>query len=108
MEYFPTRHVVGAMAERNITWAEVLWVLEEPAISYASTTGAHAGKNTCIKQRGSLYVVVANSPTFSHHDTEKAHPMYAVITTGLRRTLVWNNTEAANRIKDNLNTEATT
>jgi hypothetical protein len=108
MEYYPTRHAVEAMTSRSITWAEVLWVLQQPEVTYRSDTGKHAGKDTSIKQRGSLYVVVANQPDFSQEDSSKQFPLHAVITIGLRSTLVWNNTDAIARNRCTTVTEATT
>lgn len=96
-DYFPTRHAAKAMAERSITWAEILEIIEKPEVTYESNTGKNAGKDSTIHQRGSLYVVVANSPTFSFHDSAKQYPLYAVITCGLRTTLVWNNEDARQR-----------
>ena len=97
-DYFPTKHAVTSMAARDIPWAEVLWVLEQPEVTYSNTSkGPHAGKHTQIHQRGRLYVVVSLIPEYSRHDAAKEHPLYTVVTTGLRTQRQWTNEDARAR-----------
>lgn len=98
--FFPTRHAAAKMAARDISWAEVLWVLAAPEVTYAATTGPHAGKKSEINQRGNLYVVISTEPRFDYYDRERAHPMIAVITVGYRNTNTWTDADVRNRHKD--------
>lgn len=100
--YYPTKHAVKSMSDRDIGWAEVLWVLAAPEVTYSGAVGKHAGKHTEIHQRGRLYVVVAQHPTFEHFDTSHETPLFAVITVGLRRTQVWTNQDAIERNRDEM------
>ena len=104
--FFPTRHAAAKMAARDITWTEVLWVLEAPEVTYAATTGPHAGKKSEINQRGNLYVVTATEPRYDFYDRAKEYPMTAVITVGYRNVEQWTDADARNRDKDTTVTTA--
>lgn len=98
-DYFPTKHAVASMAARDIPWTEVLWVLEQPEVTYVNRrTKDHTDpRKARVQQRGRLYVVTSETPEFSRHDTAQEHPLYAVLTCGLRRVKQWDDDDARAR-----------
>ena len=97
--YYPTKHAVQVMSARDITWAEVLEVLEAPEVLYQNTQRTtHVRSN--VHQRGNLFVVSAMTADFDRHDSDQSTPMFAVITVGLRQQRTWCNADvvARNRI----------
>ena len=97
MELYPTRHCVETMAERGISWAEILQIFAQPDVTYGGSTGPHADKNSTTYQRGELFAIIANTPEYSRHDSAKQFPMHAVLTTGLRSTKQWTNGDVRSR-----------
>lgn len=97
IQHYPTKHAVQAMSTRDVAWAEVLWVLSAPEVQYHNVQ-RNTGIKSTVNQRGSLYVITAFTPEFDRHDTDKATPMYAVITVGLRAQHQWNNGDARDRV----------
>lgn len=98
-DYFPTKHAVSSMAAREIPWAEVLWVLAQPEVTYVNRRTSDNGddRKARVNQRGRLYVVTSGTPEYSRHDEAKEFQLYAVLTCGLRRTKQWNDEDARAR-----------
>lgn len=77
-EFYPTKHVVEKMKSRNVTWGDILEVLEHPETIYGPDDQGR--KNY---QRGNLCVIAGNDK--------------AVITVLLRQSNQWNDEEATHR-----------
>lgn len=75
----PTDHLREKMATRNVTWAEIMSVVENPEVLYGPDH-----KNRYVAQRGNLSVVVSGSNG-------------AVITVLLKSSGYWTDEEAKNR-----------
>lgn len=53
-EPFPTRHLVQRLKDRNITWAEVVEVIDRPDVTFGPDE-----KGYMVLQKGDLGVVVS-------------------------------------------------
>lgn len=82
---YPTPHLLKSMKSRDVSWGEILEVLENPEVSFGPDD---RGRYT--HQRGNLCVVMAGER--------------AVITVLLRQEESWTDTEARSR-KKKVNTE---
>lgn len=77
-EYYPTDHLREKMTSRNITWAEILEVVERPEVTFGPDD---KGRQT--HQKGDLCVVVGRNR--------------AVITVLLRQQQTWSDEQVASR-----------
>lgn len=77
---FPTPHLIERLRKRNITWAEVVDILDKPDVVYGPDP---QGRRTM--QKNDLCVVVSDKG--------------AVITVLLRQDEQWNDEEVRQRIK---------
>lgn len=78
----PTRHVIDQMKARDISWAEVVEIVEYPETSYGPDN-----RGRIVYQKHDLSVVTGRDG--------------GVITVLLRNTEQWTNEDAKNRRKDN-------
>lgn len=77
-DYFPTKHLREKMAARNVTWAEIVDILDMPEVSFGPD---FQGKR--VLQKGDLAVVVGRDN--------------AVITVLLRDADEWDDAQASSR-----------
>ena len=77
-EFRPTKHLLEKMAARNVSWGEIIDVLEHPEVTFGPD---HKGLKTV--QKGDLAVIVS-------HDG-------AVITVLLREIEKWTDEQAQQR-----------
>lgn len=79
-DYYPTDHLREKMKARNVTWAEIVDILEHPEVSFGPDF-----KDKRVLQKGDLAVVVGRDN--------------AVITVLLRDADQWTDEQAASRYK---------
>lgn len=95
-QYYPSKHAVQQMSARDVSWADVLHVLDFPEVKYVNRETDGPGKAE-VHQRGNLYVVVSLEPTKMPRHAESDTDYHAVITVGLRQSDQWNNSDVRNR-----------
>jgi len=78
MEIYPTPHLLDKMAARDVTWGEIVKVIERPEVVFGPD---YRGRKTV--QRGELAVVVDSQG--------------AVITVLLKQNEQWNDEQARSR-----------
>lgn len=79
-EYYPTRHVVEKMNARNITWAEILEIVEKPEVTFGPDT-----RGRKVLQKDDLAVVVGSDN--------------AIVTVLLRDEDQWTDEDARKRVR---------
>lgn len=94
VEYYPTRHAVTRMADRQISWAEVLEVLTAPEVTYIQARAIGNLSPGRVNQRGDLYAVTSLEIEDAGHTD-----IVAVMTVGLRSQDQWTDEDARNRKK---------
>lgn len=76
---YPTNHLREAMASRDVTWAEIVEVVQKPEVSFGPDM-----QGRFVLQKGDLSVVVADRDG-------------AVLTVLLRSETQWSNEDARSR-----------
>lgn len=79
-DYFPTKHLLEKLSARNVTWAEIVDIVEHPDVVYGPDI---QGRRTL--QRGELCVIVGKDN--------------AVLTVLLRNADQWDDDQARDRKK---------
>ena len=78
MERYPTRHLIEKMSDRQVTWAEILDVVDHPEVVYGPDR-----KGRSVYQKGDLGVVASRDGN--------------IITVLLRQEENWTSEEVRNR-----------
>lgn len=77
-EFYPTPHLIENLEKRNVTWSEIVDILDKPDVSYGPDV-----RGRMVHQKGDLSVVVARDNS--------------VITVLLRSAETWSNEDARKR-----------
>lgn len=95
-EYWPSKHALSSMSKRDISWGQVLEVLNAPEVTYHNTAPSD-GNRGVVHQRGHLFVVTMPTP---HRHTDDGVPVFRVMTVGLRQEDQWSDADVRNRPKE--------